>query len=296
MSNRLCIFAHFDKDGVIDDYIVHYIKNLKTVASEIIFVSVSNISLEEQEKISSYINNFINKKNEGYDFGSWQAGFEYIGYGNLNQYDEIILANDSCYGPLELFVDIFSKMDAKKNLDAWSITTCHSMNFHMQSYFMVLRKSIFSKSWFHLFWQNISHHINKIDYIEKYEVGLSHLITKNGYKFDSYYKLKGINYIIGNLQFIIFLTYLTLFNKKHAKFKNSFGTIRKKTFIDLILKSFNISLGLYGFAKTIQPLVKVMIFRDNPHKCNIKKLEKIIKNNKNYDFSLIKNHCKRMTI
>ena len=48
---RACFFAHYDRDGIIDDYVVHYIKELKKVCNDIIFASVSNVSKEEQKKL-----------------------------------------------------------------------------------------------------------------------------------------------------------------------------------------------------------------------------------------------------
>ena len=40
---RVVIFAHYDKDNIVDDYVIYYLKALKEVASEIIFVSCNPI-------------------------------------------------------------------------------------------------------------------------------------------------------------------------------------------------------------------------------------------------------------
>ena len=48
---RLVIFAGYDKDNIIDDYVVYYIKELRKIA-DIIYVSDCNMLESELEKIS----------------------------------------------------------------------------------------------------------------------------------------------------------------------------------------------------------------------------------------------------
>ena len=40
---RAVVFAHYDKDNIVDDYVIYYIKALKEIAETIIFVSCNNI-------------------------------------------------------------------------------------------------------------------------------------------------------------------------------------------------------------------------------------------------------------
>ena len=42
-ESYIAVFAHFDKDNLIDDYVVEYLQELKKVAEKIIFVSDCNI-------------------------------------------------------------------------------------------------------------------------------------------------------------------------------------------------------------------------------------------------------------
>ena len=34
---RICVFAHWDKDNTIDDYVVYYLNALKEICEKIIF-------------------------------------------------------------------------------------------------------------------------------------------------------------------------------------------------------------------------------------------------------------------
>ena len=40
---RLAIFAHYDKDNIIDDYVIYYLKELKKSFETIIFVSYTDL-------------------------------------------------------------------------------------------------------------------------------------------------------------------------------------------------------------------------------------------------------------
>lgn len=37
--NRITIFAHYDRDAVIDEYVLYYLRGLKEVAARVLFVS-----------------------------------------------------------------------------------------------------------------------------------------------------------------------------------------------------------------------------------------------------------------
>ena len=50
--NRICIFAHYDKDNIVDDYVIYYLNALKKDFSKIIFVSDSDLPESETSKIA----------------------------------------------------------------------------------------------------------------------------------------------------------------------------------------------------------------------------------------------------
>jgi rhamnosyltransferase len=303
---RACFFAHYDRDGIIDDYVVHYIKELKKVCNHIIFASVSNVSKEEQKKLDGLVKTFINRDNEGYDFGSWRDGIKSIGFENLSQYTEIVLANDSCYGPIYDIEKMFSTMYQAKDLDAWSIIISYQGTKHMQSYFLVLRQKVFQQQFFVDFFKSVGNRSYKIEYIQQFELGFSKLIIKNQCKIGSYCKIRVYDLIISSLIFkvkSVFLQNFSCDSKKH------FASLGKENVKQSMIKKissilykilhpyvFNASLDRIKMMikKYRMPLVKVMLFRDNPYKENLKKAEQCIKQNTNYDFSLIKNHQKRM--
>lgn len=181
MSKKIAIFAHWDPDNLIDDYVVYYLQELKKVAN-IVFVSDCTLPDKELAKIEPLVIQSIAHRHGEYDFGSYKRGF-------LNSkdilvgYDELIFANDSCYGPFFPFADLWKEMDAR-SCDYWGLFK-HldpTINlWHIQSYFLVFKKSVFLSPCFSNFMKNIGPEKKKDDVILKYEVGLSNLLNQAGF-------------------------------------------------------------------------------------------------------------------
>lgn len=91
---RIALFAHYDRDGLIDDYVIYYLQGLQKVAQSILFVSNCELAAGEAAKLEGLAELVFAGKHDTYDFGSWKIGFEHIGY-NLTGWDEVIIANDS---------------------------------------------------------------------------------------------------------------------------------------------------------------------------------------------------------
>lgn len=177
----ICSFAHFDCDNLIDDYVLHYLKGLKEISPEIVFSSDCNLAETEIQKLSGLTIHNIYQQHGEYDFGSHKRSLQFL-KDVLKNCDYLILANDSCYGPLKPLPEIFEKM-AQKNLDFWGMTTNkESYAAHIQSYFLVFSKKVFLSEEFTNFYASIAQQKIKTDVVEKYEVGLTQLLTKSGFK------------------------------------------------------------------------------------------------------------------
>lgn len=186
MTKRAAIFAHFDKNSIIQDYVIYYLEKLTHCTDTIIFVSDCSLTQKETLKIESYTDKIIAKNHGEYDFGSYKRGFQYLDSLNvLNEYDELIFVNDSCFGPLCDFEEIMQIMN-KRKCDFWGINKNERHYPHIQSFFIVFRKNIFNSPVFKKFIYDIKKQKNKDDIIVKYEIGLSKLLSEKGYTLSSY--------------------------------------------------------------------------------------------------------------
>ena len=189
---RICVFAHWDKDNQIDEYVIYYLQALKRVVDSIIFVSDCDLSTIEIEKITLITTTVLANKHGEYDFGSYKRGINYILKHHL-PFDEILLVNDSCYGPFYPLENIFKKMSTKKcdywglTKNSYGITKQNDIDIaiwepHIQSYFLLLKSQVVNSKKFLEFINNIKVENNKTDIIINYEIGLTKLLTSCGFK------------------------------------------------------------------------------------------------------------------
>jgi glycosyltransferase involved in cell wall biosynthesis len=183
-TERCAIFAGYSKSNKVEDYVIYYLRKLREVCEYIIYVSDNELDSNELSKIKKFVDYSICNKHEEYDFGSYKRGYLYLqDQGLLNKYNQLVICNDSCYGPINNFFDKFNQMNLK-GLDFWGITSNNEFGDHIQSYFMVFNKSVFLSEIFRDFMGSIKRQINVQEVILKYEVGLTRLLSNNGYIYD----------------------------------------------------------------------------------------------------------------
>jgi len=287
MYKRVCIFAHYDKDNIVDPYVYYYLEELKKVIQKIIFVTVSDIlknDLDNLEKLDIVV---IKRENIGYDFYSYKVGLERI---NLKSYDELLLCNDSTFGPIYPIVSLFDSMQNQK-CDFWGITSSLLISNHLQSYFLVFKKDILQSTVFNDFWSNLCILEDKDEIIKQYEVGLSTILYSKGYTGDSFikYNIKKVG-IIKNL-------YKNLYKKPYKIYK---FIIYPKLYVKTIMdKRSNASIDFWDelLVKLKIPFIKKSLITDKSmKKSNIIKLKNIFEDTvieTKYPFYLITNYYDR---
>jgi hypothetical protein len=182
---RCCVFAHFDPDGALDPYVLHYLSALKPFVQKLIFISTSKLGDEDIARVEQLGATVICRENIGYDFYSWKVG---IGHLDLSEYDELLQANDSCYAPIFDFKSLFETME-KESCDFWGITKSRTYGTHLQSYFVCYRKSVIQSPVFKNFWENLRATNDKDTLVKRYEVGISRLLMDNGFTMVQYFTL-----------------------------------------------------------------------------------------------------------
>ncbi len=97
MFDNLCLFAHFDQDDVLADYVLHYLQAIQAAGFDIVVISTSNLSDADVARLRTVAQDVILRENRGHDFASWGLGIER--YADLFS-GRLLLTNDSVYGPI----------------------------------------------------------------------------------------------------------------------------------------------------------------------------------------------------
>jgi len=182
MQKRICLLAGYDKNNIIQDYVVFLVQELSKI-SEVYYFADGEMPQKELAKIRPYVKYAESSPHKGYDFGSWQYLIHYIGWSRLKEYEEMIICNDSIYGPMTNMQDIFDYM-ALRGYDFWGMTENYNSNYHLDSYFMVFNNDILRNIKFQEFWQNITPGLSR----KTYETVLTPFLTELGFVGNSYIK------------------------------------------------------------------------------------------------------------
>jgi len=186
-SGRLVFFSHFDKEGEIKPYVIYYLNHLIKLDCNIVFISTSeNLSRNAIATLEKLCISIIIRKNIGLDFGSWKTGI-FFNQKNFNQYESIILANDSCYAPVFNLEPIFEQFNNKKNtISGITISSEAHRKPHIQSYFVWFNKEKNNYSYLIDFFSKVRFLQNKRKIIKKYEVGLTQNAIHQGFNYESW--------------------------------------------------------------------------------------------------------------
>ena len=186
-TNRYAIFAGYNANQTIPDYVITYLKGLNEVTDGVIYIADSELKEEEYKKIKNLVIYTKHHRHNEYDWGSYKQGFNWLKeHGYLEKAEELILANDSCYAPLTSFKPMFKQMENRKELDFWGDLQNTVFTNHIQSYFIVLRKPVINSKAFQQFINSVTHQKYSPMYITEYEIKLTPMLESLGYKWDSY--------------------------------------------------------------------------------------------------------------
>lgn len=191
--NRLAIYAAYNSKGFVDNSDLHYLKALKEIADNIIYVSDNGLQHGEEKKLQDLVCYVAASRHGEYDFGSYKRGFEYAQKHHLlENIDELIFCNNSCYAPIHRFGVMFNTMKGRK-CDFWGITEADEIARHIQSFFLVFRPIVFTAEIFKQFISSITKQVDVQMVIRKYEIGLSQTLYQAGFKSLSYIPYPDIN-------------------------------------------------------------------------------------------------------
>ena len=188
---RCCVFAHFDQQDIVDPYVLGYLDALIPLVDKLVFVSTSQLNQSDLERLFQRGIDVICRENFGYDFYSWKVGLDAL---NLDDYDEFLQVNDSCYAPLFDLDAIFETME-KSDCDFWCMTQSYFYNRHAQSYFVCYKSAALNNPAFRQFWKDLAPIEDKKQLIVAYEVGISRILIRERLKMESYFKVSLGSYL-----------------------------------------------------------------------------------------------------
>lgn len=178
---RVAVFASYSADGVLPPQVQPYLEGLRPLVERIVVVCDNDLAPDQRSRLSGLADHVITGRHGEYDFGSYKRGEAWARQaGWLDEADDLILCNDSCFGPVGSFAPMFERMDTR-HLDFWGATDSREFHPHLQSFFVVLNWHVFQSPVFRNFIEGVTKQSNVQQVIMKYEIGLTKTLAGAGY-------------------------------------------------------------------------------------------------------------------
>ena len=194
-KRRIGIFAFYEKDGIVEDYVIYLLRDLRRCLEKLVIVCNGQLSDVGQKKLKEFTSNILVRKNQGYDVGAFrEALLSYVGRTEIQNYDEIVLCNDTFLGPFVPFVNIFDEMEKRqvnfwglaaqpKTIDFWSDSNDIVPAF-IQSFFIVVGKQMLQDERFWNYWEEMK--------IDGYNV--TQVVMRHEQRFTPYFEALGYSW------------------------------------------------------------------------------------------------------
>jgi len=265
---RLGVFVFYDKNGLVGDYVFTLLDDIISELTDIVIVCNGEIVSEDRRRLAKYTKLFYQRQNEGFDVTAWKdALFKYIGWDKLAEYDELLLFNNTFYGPFYPFSEVFTQMETR-DIDFWGLTVnyetyeesnkfgTHYIPTHLQSYFLVIRKPMLISQAFRKFWEDIPR-INCVeDAIANMEIKFTQHFSNLGFRWASFTETSDLETdVLHNVNLYIFSPYELIKYRRMPVLKRNFimqravnvlygGTDQARRVIDYLKKETNYDVGL----------------------------------------------------
>lgn len=276
-KKRLAIYCFYDPDGIVDRYVEYYLKEMSRVAERTVIVVNGSLSSSGKEKLTKFTDEIIVRENNGFDICGYKTALEWVGWDVLGEYYEVILSNNTLFGPVYPFQEMFSKMDKIGELDFWGITRCLRVNAnphgnpygyipeHVQSFFTVYRNSFLKSEELKSYWDRLPEINSYADAIGKHESYFTKYFSDLGFRWDSY---------VDNRAEADFSEYLLMTAPKKAMQEYRCPVFKRKTFFQGYDFSLCSSMGesaieLLRFLKEKTDYDTDMIFENIIRTCNM---------------------------
>jgi rhamnosyltransferase len=204
---RIGIFVFFDEEGIVDSYKEYYVSELKKCIDELHIIVNGEIS-DEGHAILSKFGEITIRPNEGLDITAYRETIDRLGQEYLQQFDELVMCNDTVFGPLYPFLEVFDEMESR-NVGFWGLTKGYKdvvrykkeiikYGDHIHSYFMVVGQAILNDVKFYQFWNDLIKIESYNSAVFDFEVRFTPQLVKMGYKYDVLVNTEDIKHMTSN--------------------------------------------------------------------------------------------------
>lgn len=189
-GRRLLVYVVYDVRGDVERYIPYALNALRPHVDRILVVINGQLSAQGRAALEPVADDILERENRGFDIWGYKAGLDFVGE-QIDDFHEVILANDTWYGPIKPFGAVFDRMD-RQALHFWGMTD-HArvephpftrtgyLPYHLQSYWIAVRREMFRSEPWKQYWRDLPEMNSYSDAVVKHEGVFTEHFTGEGF-------------------------------------------------------------------------------------------------------------------
>jgi len=182
LKGEVALFVTHSPDGRLKPHLRHYLEALSAEGIDIVLiVAADQPLLDEDEWLRPLVKGLFVRENAGLDFAAWAHLLRW--HRELNDAQILYLLNDSLIGPTNAadFSKLFSRI-RDSDADIVGMTENWERGWHIQSYFLAIKRGALSSFAFHQFMLDVVSFDDKDDVINNFEVQFAPVLIAAGLK------------------------------------------------------------------------------------------------------------------
>ena len=197
--NRICIYMTHNTTNKLKAHVRLFLESMVKYAD--VYLVCNFTQKITTEELSGEIKKVFYRDNIGWDAGAFKDVLcSYLDWNDICKYEELLLINDSFYGPLYKLDDTFELFE-KSDCDYWGMTGQEAGFFsnprydfdkHIHSYFLGFKNNIIKSDVFKKFWEQLEYPVLFREAVISYEININKTLSAAGFKGMSYIDYFGI--------------------------------------------------------------------------------------------------------
>lgn len=177
-GKRALIYVVFDRRGDVEAYIPYALSRLREHCDHVLVVVNGLLTDLGRSRLEPVADEILVRENRGFDITGYKEGLDSL-EDRLSEWDEIVLANDTWFGPVGDFGPLFERMD-RRPLHFWGMTDhprvepnpftdADYLAYHLQSYWLAVRRDMVESEEWRRYWRELPTLDTYADAVSKHE-------------------------------------------------------------------------------------------------------------------------------
>lgn len=190
---RLIILVVWDRRGGVEPYVSRALEGLRPHSAHVLAVVNGSLTDDGRARLESVTDEILVRENRGFDIWGHKDALDHLG-GRIDEYDELVLTNDTWFGPVRPYSPVFERMEGS-GADFWGMTD-HAreepnpftgtgvLPYHLQSFWIAVRRRMFTSDQWRSYWRDLPDMPGYFDAVLRHEAVFTQHFADAGFAHD----------------------------------------------------------------------------------------------------------------